>query len=259
MVKKICPLCGTENEEDARFCKECNEPLYDPYIYGNLENPYTKTKKGKRDTSFPGSKKILEKESFGNLLFEWVMVNLKFVKDKGFFKEFLKSIRDFKIGSKQDQSQGFLSSIRETGNQKATEVKFYEEVIYLHVWLAYLNSVSCLKDKNKIDSYFPCFTRKIYDQFSTLDLGDFAEKEDDWETKLLEKINGYLDAYNVVLNGYSEKDSMSLSFLGREFYKNLYGEETLGAITIYLFSSFVAEILILSFQTLGKELEKYEI
>ncbi|MBP8717992.1 MAG: tetratricopeptide repeat protein [Candidatus Atribacteria bacterium] len=56
-MKKICPLCGTENEEDARFCKECNEPLYDPYIYGNLENPYTKTKKGKRDTSFPGSKK----------------------------------------------------------------------------------------------------------------------------------------------------------------------------------------------------------
>lgn len=28
-MKKICPLCGTENEEDARFCKECNEPLYD--------------------------------------------------------------------------------------------------------------------------------------------------------------------------------------------------------------------------------------
>jgi len=28
-MKKICPLCGTENEEDARFCKECNIPLYD--------------------------------------------------------------------------------------------------------------------------------------------------------------------------------------------------------------------------------------
>jgi predicted nucleic acid-binding Zn ribbon protein len=26
-MKKICPLCGTENEEDTRFCKECNEPL----------------------------------------------------------------------------------------------------------------------------------------------------------------------------------------------------------------------------------------
>lgn len=27
-MKKICPLCETENEEDARFCKDCNEPLY---------------------------------------------------------------------------------------------------------------------------------------------------------------------------------------------------------------------------------------
>jgi len=28
-MKKICPLCGTKNEEDIRFCKECNIPLYD--------------------------------------------------------------------------------------------------------------------------------------------------------------------------------------------------------------------------------------
>ena len=41
-MKKICPLCETENDEDAIFCKECNEPLYDPSIYDDLENPYTK-------------------------------------------------------------------------------------------------------------------------------------------------------------------------------------------------------------------------
>jgi len=28
-MKKKCPLCETENEEDAKFCKECNIPLYD--------------------------------------------------------------------------------------------------------------------------------------------------------------------------------------------------------------------------------------
>ena len=28
-MKIKCPLCETENEEDARFCKECNIPLYD--------------------------------------------------------------------------------------------------------------------------------------------------------------------------------------------------------------------------------------
>jgi hypothetical protein len=27
-MKKICPLCEHENEEDARFCTECNEPFY---------------------------------------------------------------------------------------------------------------------------------------------------------------------------------------------------------------------------------------
>ena len=41
-MKKICPLCETENDEDAIFCKECNEPLYDPSIYDDLENPYAK-------------------------------------------------------------------------------------------------------------------------------------------------------------------------------------------------------------------------
>lgn len=28
-MKKICPLCGTENEENTRFCTECYIPLYD--------------------------------------------------------------------------------------------------------------------------------------------------------------------------------------------------------------------------------------
>jgi len=258
-MKKICPLCGTENEGDAKFCKECNEPLYDPHIYDNLENPYAKTKKEEMKSSSLGSKKTLDKESFGTLLFEWVMVNLKFGREKGLFQNFLKSLRDLKIGRDQDYSQGFLNSIRELGIQKATEVKFYEEAIYLHVWLAYINSISHLQDKNKIDSYFPCFTRKVYDQFSKLDFGNFAEKEENWEANLMRKINGYVDAYNMFLKGYSKKDSMSASFLGVEFYKNLYGVETLGAITIYHFSSFVMEILMLSFQTLGKELAKYEI
>lgn len=40
-MKKICPLCGNENEENARFCIECNEPLI------NIQEPplYNKTMK----------------------------------------------------------------------------------------------------------------------------------------------------------------------------------------------------------------------
>jgi len=29
-MEKRCPLCETENEENAKFCKECNEPFYEP-------------------------------------------------------------------------------------------------------------------------------------------------------------------------------------------------------------------------------------
>ena len=40
-MKKICPLCGNENEENARFCIECNEALI------NIQEPplYNKTMK----------------------------------------------------------------------------------------------------------------------------------------------------------------------------------------------------------------------
>lgn len=40
-MKKICLLCGNENEENARFCIECNEPLI------NIQEPplYNKTMK----------------------------------------------------------------------------------------------------------------------------------------------------------------------------------------------------------------------
>ena len=27
-MKKKCPLCGFENEEGSKFCKNCNEPLF---------------------------------------------------------------------------------------------------------------------------------------------------------------------------------------------------------------------------------------
>jgi hypothetical protein len=52
---------------------------------------------------------------------------------------------------------------------------------------------------------------------------------------------------------------VSVSFLGEEFYKNLYGAEPFSAIVTYTFSRFVTEILMLSFQTLGKELANYKI
>ena len=41
-MKKICPLCGTENEEDSRFCKECNEPLYNPNTTNISKEPNRK-------------------------------------------------------------------------------------------------------------------------------------------------------------------------------------------------------------------------
>jgi len=42
-MKLKCPLCGFENEEGSKFCKNCNEPLYDPDI--NNTNRETDRKK----------------------------------------------------------------------------------------------------------------------------------------------------------------------------------------------------------------------
>lgn len=45
-MKKKCPLCETENEADARFCKECNEPIYNINIL--KEEKETETRKHQR-------------------------------------------------------------------------------------------------------------------------------------------------------------------------------------------------------------------
>ena len=49
-MKIKCPLCNFENEEDARFCSNCNEPLFsvkDSEI--RRESPYTKKENKKYD------------------------------------------------------------------------------------------------------------------------------------------------------------------------------------------------------------------
>ncbi|MDD5689758.1 MAG: zinc ribbon domain-containing protein [Caldisericia bacterium] len=66
-MKKICPLCGTENEEDARFCKECNEPLY------NQDNSFIREDKKENQTFDPMPNKeeknaiVMIKEIWNNL------------------------------------------------------------------------------------------------------------------------------------------------------------------------------------------------
>jgi len=37
-MKIKCPACDFENEEGAKFCSNCNEPLVAPKIYINKEN-----------------------------------------------------------------------------------------------------------------------------------------------------------------------------------------------------------------------------
>jgi len=44
-MKVKCPLCGCENEEGSKFCKNCNEPLVKFKIPNAVENPYIKIKK----------------------------------------------------------------------------------------------------------------------------------------------------------------------------------------------------------------------
>jgi len=48
-MKIKCPLCGFENEEGSKFCKNCNEPLFKQGYSEN--NPYIK-KRGNKIQSF---------------------------------------------------------------------------------------------------------------------------------------------------------------------------------------------------------------
>lgn len=48
-MKIKCPLCGFENEEGSKFCKNCNEPLFKQGY--SEDNPYIKKRRNK-DQSF---------------------------------------------------------------------------------------------------------------------------------------------------------------------------------------------------------------
>ncbi len=48
-MKIKCPLCGFENEEGSKFCKNCNEPFFKQGY--SEDNPYIK-KRGNKNQSF---------------------------------------------------------------------------------------------------------------------------------------------------------------------------------------------------------------
>ena len=240
-MKIKCSVCGTINyfsgiEEGTRFCSHCNNRLPEPKTPNAAENPYIKIKKEKPNTSFLGSKIMLDKEAFSNLLVDWVVESLK-IRRNGFF-------------------QGFLKNIEEFGDDKVMKEKFEEEIYYLYIWLAHVASTSyILQNKNKINDYFSHFIEKMYSLFFKMKFNGYEKEE--LIRNLTEKLNGYADAYNLFLGG--KGDPYCTSSLGREFYKNLYGREPLGAINTYLFTNFVVEELKASFESLGKGLIKYKI
>lgn len=239
-MKIKCPLCGCENyfagleDEGTKFCSNCNEPLVKPKIPNSTENPYIKINKEKPDTTFLGSKKMLDNETFSNLLVDWVVESLK-IRRNGFF-------------------QGFLKNIEEFGADKVMKEKFEEEIYYLYIWLAHVTSTSYIfQNKNKINDYFSHFIEKMYSLFLKKKFSGYEKEE--LIRNITKKINGYVDAYNLFLEG----DPYCASFLGKEFYKNLYGRESLDAITSYLFTNFVIGELKASFESLGKGLTRYKI
>ena len=238
-MKIKCPVCGTINyfsglEEVTKFCSNCNTPLVEAKTPDNTENPYIKNKKEVINTVFRGSKKTLDKESFSNMLIEWVVENLKSIKTTGQFQWFLKKIKDF-------------------GANKVTKEKYIEEIYYLYIWLAYTISVPIFQNKNKINVYFYYFTEKMYNLFLKIGFNFGGYKKEEWRKNQTERLNGYIDAYN-----FSTKNK-NFSPLGREFYKNLYRGEVPGVTNELLFTTFVVGELEISFKTLGKELTRYKI
>ena len=241
-MKIKCPLCGCENyftgleNGGAKFCSECNTPLTEHKNPDTTENPYIKINNGEANTTFLGSKKMLDKETFSDGLIGWVAESLK-VK-----------------GKRNGSFQVFLRNILEFGADKVPEEKFIEEIYYFYIWMAYINCVDAIQNKNNINSYFSYFYKKMYELVFKRKYGRY--KEEEWIKILTQKLNGYIDAYNLFIKGDS---IFSKSALGREFYKNLYGKESLDLIKNYIFTTFVTEELKFSFRTLLKGLMRCKI
>jgi len=240
-MKIKCPLCGCENyftgieDEDTKFCSNCNRPLPEPKIPDTTKNLYIKNKKEGINTAFLESKKTLDKESFSNILIEWVVESLKTIKITDQFQWFSKKI----VGL--------------FGADKVTKGKFTEEIYYLYIWLAYINSTPIFQNKNKISVYFYYFIEKMYELFLKIGFNFGGYKKEEWGKYQKERLNGYIDAYNFSIK------NKNFSPLGREFYKNLYGGKVPDFTNETVFTVFVVGELEISFKTLGKEITKYEI
>jgi uncharacterized membrane protein YvbJ len=57
-MKIKCPLCGFENEEGSKFCKNCNEPLVKFKTPNAIENPYIKIEEEDQNFSIRRSNKM---------------------------------------------------------------------------------------------------------------------------------------------------------------------------------------------------------
>lgn len=74
-MKIKCPLCGFENEEGSKFCKNCNEPLFKQGY--SEDNPYIK-KRGNKDQPFkPISDEEVKAETEGR---KYKRLNLEYGK-----------------------------------------------------------------------------------------------------------------------------------------------------------------------------------
>lgn len=215
-MKIKCPLCGLEN-----------------YFTG-IEDGVNKFC-SKCNAPLAGSEIMLDMEKFCDLLINWVVITFDFRRKKGILNKFLKDIEKL-------------------GLSKITEDKYFEEIIYFYMWLAYINCRINFQNANKINDYFSYFINKIHRELFKSFFHRY--KREKLIKNLKEKLNGYTDAYNLLIKGNS---IFNKSSLGRELYKNLYRRETIGFIEGYIFTVFVDEELKLSFKYLGKSLTKYKI
>jgi hypothetical protein len=215
-MKIKCPSCGLEN-----------------YFTG-IEDGVNKFC-SKCNTPLAGPEIMLDMEKFCDMLIEWVVTTFDFKRKKGFLNKFIKDVEELGIG-------------------KTMEDKYFEEIIYFYMWLAYINCRISFQNVNKINDYFSHFINKIHRElFKSL---FHRYKREKLIKNLKKKLNGYTDAYNLLIKGDS---IFNKSSLGREFYKNLYGRETIGIIKGYVFTTFVYEELKFSFKTLAKVLTRYKI
>lgn len=176
-MKKICPLCETENEEDARFCQECNEPLYDLKKEEEEDIDKETERNNNEDEWIPGkNKKASDKDESFEIMNEEKLPVMD-LHSEGDGQEILKNEPHYKLenlsqeketkGRKRKRlSQGLMELCRNPKSDLKLLRKYEKEIDRIENRMVNRNlNGKALEKEGKIDEAIKLYEKNIQEEF----------------------------------------------------------------------------------------------